>query len=83
MTVLTVAPELWSTSMMPQGILERWRVAPGAIVVAGQAVAEVRIGNYLHELSAPTGGRLSIEAQRNDVVEPGSVIGRIAPLTTH
>ena len=29
MTEIRVAPELWSTSILPQGILQQWRRPPG------------------------------------------------------
>jgi hypothetical protein len=80
MTDVIVAAELWSTSLLPEGIFERWRIVDGAVVSAGQVVAEVRIGDSLHELMAPTDGRLSIAARKNDLVEPGSVIGHLAPV---
>ncbi len=80
MTDMIVAADLWSTSLLPEGILERWRIADGAIVRAGQVVAEVRIGESLHELMAPTDGYLSFAARPNDLVEPGSIIGSLAPV---
>jgi pyruvate/2-oxoglutarate dehydrogenase complex dihydrolipoamide acyltransferase (E2) component len=63
--------------MMPEGILERWRVADGATLAEGDVVAEVRIEDALHELIAPGKGRLTQLAGVNDVIEPGSLIGRI------
>jgi pyruvate/2-oxoglutarate dehydrogenase complex dihydrolipoamide acyltransferase (E2) component len=68
---------LWSTSLMPEGALERWRGTHGALISAGAAVAEVRIEDALHEIVAPSAGRLHIYAPVNSVVEPGTVIGAI------
>ncbi len=80
MIEIVVAPELWSTSIMPEGILEGWLVANGTIVNKGAAVAKVRIEDMLHELTAPAAGKLVIEAAKNDVIEPGTVIGHISPI---
>jgi pyruvate/2-oxoglutarate dehydrogenase complex dihydrolipoamide acyltransferase (E2) component len=63
--------------MLPEGILERWRVPEGSFVEKGAVVAEVRIEDALHELTAPVRGRLVTLVKVNDVVEPGSVIGRV------
>jgi pyruvate/2-oxoglutarate dehydrogenase complex dihydrolipoamide acyltransferase (E2) component len=68
---------LWSTSLMPEGALERWRGTHGGLVAAGAAVAEVRIEDALHEIVAPGAGRLNIYVPVNSVVEPGTVIGTI------
>jgi pyruvate/2-oxoglutarate dehydrogenase complex dihydrolipoamide acyltransferase (E2) component len=70
---------LWENDMVQEGLVERWFVADGADVAAGQAVVEVRIEDALHELLAPAAGRLTILAAVNDMIEPGSVVGRIAP----
>ncbi len=72
---IIIAPELWTTSLLPEGILERWRVSLGETVAPGQAVAEVRIGDNVHEILAPEGGFLEIFLPRNSIVEPGTVIG--------
>ena len=32
MTKVRVADDLWATSMLPEGVLERWLVADGAAV---------------------------------------------------
>ena len=76
-TAIAVAPELWASNMMPEGILERWLRPDGSQVEAGDPVAAVRIEDCLHELMAPARGRLHIELQVNSVVEPGMVIGSI------
>jgi pyruvate/2-oxoglutarate dehydrogenase complex dihydrolipoamide acyltransferase (E2) component len=77
MSDITVAQDLWSSSIMPEGFIERWLVSNGALVVPGEPVAQVRIEDALHDLMAPIAGKLLIEARVNSVVEPGSVIGRI------
>ncbi|MGU3468314.1 biotin/lipoyl-containing protein [Methylobacterium sp. C33D] len=77
MAEVHVAEELWSTGMLPEGILERWFVADGARVRAGEAVAAVRIGEALHDIASPTGGRLTVLAPVNEVVDPGSIIAEV------
>ena len=76
---ITVSEELWASSMLPEGVVERWLVSNGATVEVGDRVAEVRIEDALHEIMAPASGRLTIAAAVNDIVEPGSVIGRLEP----
>ena len=75
---IRIAEDFWATRMLPEGIIERWIAADGAIVQIGTPVAEVRIEDSLHEIVAPASGRLVTYASNNDVVEPGSVIGQIA-----
>ncbi len=69
---------LWASSMLPEGIVERWFIADGAIIAAGDPMAEVRIEDARHEISAPASGRLTIIAAANTVVEPGSLLARLA-----
>ena len=76
-TRILVAPELWATNMLPEGILERWISSDGRPVEAGDPVAVVRIESALHDIIAPAKGRLHIDCNANAVVEPGSVIGFI------
>ncbi|HWU53989.1 MAG TPA: hypothetical protein VN175_00720 [Rhizomicrobium sp.] len=78
-TAVSVAPELWATSIFPAGILERWIFADGIPVEAGDPVAVVRIEATLHDIVAPAKGRLHIHSKVNAVVEPGSVIGYVCP----
>jgi len=77
MTNISISSDFWAGCMLPEGILERWRVADGSDVAAGDVVAEIRIEDALHELTAPSAGRLVALTRVNDVIEPGSVIGRI------
>ena len=62
--------------MLPEGIVERWFIADGAIVAAGDPMAEIRIEDALHE--TPVSGRLTIVAAANTVVKPGSLLARLA-----
>ncbi len=74
---IVVAEDLWASTMLPEGILERWVVSDGAAVNAGDRIAEVRIEDALHEIMAPEGGRLTIAVAANGIIEPGSTIGQI------
>ena len=76
-SVLAVAPDLWATSIMPEGILEIWLVPDGSEVTTGHPLARVSIEGRQHTLVAQADGRLQMTMRVNSVVEPGSVIGRI------
>lgn len=77
MADVQVAEDLWSTGMLPEGILERWFVADGARVRTGEAVAAVRIGEALHDIASPAEGRLTVLAPVNEVVDPGCIIAEV------
>jgi biotin carboxyl carrier protein len=79
---IMVSPELWRNSMLPQGCIERWLVADGSPVEAGDPVACVRIESMLHELMAPAKGRVHIDYRTNSIIEPGTVIGRVMRQTS-
>jgi pyruvate/2-oxoglutarate dehydrogenase complex dihydrolipoamide acyltransferase (E2) component len=79
MTISINADEaLWRNSMLPEGILERWLVADGAIARAGHAIAEIRIEGALHDVIAPVTGRLAIAAPHLSVIEPGLLLATLA-----
>jgi Biotin-requiring enzyme len=65
---IKVDEALWASNMLPEGIVERWFIADGSIVAAGDPMAEIRIEDALHEIMAPTSGRLTIVAAANTVV---------------
>jgi pyruvate/2-oxoglutarate dehydrogenase complex dihydrolipoamide acyltransferase (E2) component len=77
MADVQVAEDLWSTGMLPEGILERWFVADGARVRPGEPVAAVRIGEALHDIASPAEGRLTVLAPVNEVVDPGCIIAEV------
>lgn len=77
MIAISVSPDLWSSTILPEGILEKWLKPDGTFVEAGEAVAAVRIEDALHELAAPAEGWLSIDRPVNAVVEPGAIVGHI------
>jgi pyruvate/2-oxoglutarate dehydrogenase complex dihydrolipoamide acyltransferase (E2) component len=68
---------LWASSILPEGIVERWFFADGAIVTVGDQIAEVRIEGAPHEITALASGRLTIVAAANAVIEPGSLLARL------
>jgi pyruvate/2-oxoglutarate dehydrogenase complex dihydrolipoamide acyltransferase (E2) component len=68
---------LWSTSMLPEGTIERWFVADGNPIVKGHKIAEVRIEGALHEVAAPASGRIFGMAAPNSVIEPGSLLAKL------
>ncbi|CAN7364815.1 lipoyl domain-containing protein [Mesorhizobium sp. LjNodule214] len=74
---IKVDEALWASSMLPEGILERWFIASGETVRAGERIAEVRIEDALHEIVAPANGRATIVATVNAVIEPGSVLATL------
>lgn len=74
---IVVTPDLWGSSIMPEGILEGWLAVDGSHVDAGDAVAKIRVEDAVHNLIAPAAGKLRVQAPVNSLVEPGSVIGEI------
>lgn len=75
---IRIDAQLWATSMAPEGVLERWRVSEGSDVRGGEAIAEVRIEDCLHEIIAPGPGRISQLASEGALIEPGTMIASIA-----
>lgn len=77
---ISVSPDLWGTSILPEGILEKWIFADGSQVEAGDPIAAIRIESALHEIVAPVTGILHIGCKQNAVIDPGTVIGQISRL---
>ncbi len=79
MTTIRIGADeaLWANSMLPEGILERWLLADGAIAHKGHGIAEVRIEGALHDIVAPATGRLNIAAPRFAVIEPGFLLATL------
>jgi len=75
---IKVDETLWASSIMPEGTVERWFIVDGADVTAGERIAELRIEDALHDITAPVGGRLTIISTANTVVEPGSLLAQLA-----
>jgi len=72
-----VPAEFWASSIMPEGIIEKWLRPDGGRVKAGEPVADIRVESMLHRLLAPGAGLLRVTSKANSVVDPGLVIGRI------
>jgi biotin carboxyl carrier protein len=68
---------LWRSGMLPEGIVEKWFVADGAVVSAGDAMAQVRIEGALHDIIAPAGGRVTIVAASRSLIEPGGLLAQL------
>lgn len=78
---LKVPDNLWASTILPEGVLERWLVSDGAAVRKGDPIATIRIEQALHEVTAPAQGRLSITIGENNVIEPGTLLARLDPDT--
>ena len=74
---IKVDPELWRSSILPEGLIEKWLKPDGAFVETGEPVAAIRIEDALHEIMAPASGWLCTDMRPDSVVDPGMVIGRI------
>jgi pyruvate/2-oxoglutarate dehydrogenase complex dihydrolipoamide acyltransferase (E2) component len=79
MAEIKINEHLWGASVLPEGLVERWLVADGADVAAGDPIAEIRIEDALHEILAPAAGRLLIWTPINAVIAPGSPLGQVTP----
>ena len=77
MQYIKVDEALWASSMLPEGILERWFIASGDTIKAGERIAEVRVEDALHEIVAPADGCATIVATANTVIEPGSILATL------
>jgi pyruvate/2-oxoglutarate dehydrogenase complex dihydrolipoamide acyltransferase (E2) component len=78
MPEIKIDEALWASSIFPEGTVVRWFIADGAQVAAGRAIAEVRIEDALHEITAPASGRVTIVAAENNVIEPGSLLATLS-----
>ena len=74
---IKVDQALWASSMLPEGVVERWFIANGATISAGERIAEVRIEDALHEIIAPAGGRATIVAAVDAIIEPGATLATL------
>lgn len=74
---IKVDETLWASSMLPEGVVERWFIANGATIGTGERIAEVRIEDALHEIIAPASGRATIVAAMKSVIEPGSILATL------
>lgn len=74
---IRVSEALWSTDMLPEGILERWLVDNGAKVRVGEALAAARIGETLHDIVSSAEGQISITAPAGGLIDPGCIIAQV------
>lgn len=74
---LRVSDDLWATSMLPEGLFERWRVRDGQRVEAGDVLAEVLIEGALHEIIAPCAAWVMQRVGAGDIIEPGSLLAQL------
>lgn len=72
-----VPPEFWASSILPIGVIEKWLLADGCRVKAGEPLVNIRIESMVHRLAAPYTGILKIHWKVNDVIDPGFVIGAV------
>lgn len=72
-----VKADLWSTRLLPEGVLTTWRVADGAAVAAGELIAEVAIEGQAQGVVAPADGILRQRCAEGDLIQPDEVIGEI------
>jgi pyruvate/2-oxoglutarate dehydrogenase complex dihydrolipoamide acyltransferase (E2) component len=77
MADIRVPDGLWATSMMPEGVLERWLIPDGAFVRAGDPLAMIRIDDALHDVVSPAAGLLRVTVPAGQMIEPGSVIAQL------
>jgi pyruvate/2-oxoglutarate dehydrogenase complex dihydrolipoamide acyltransferase (E2) component len=69
---------IWASTIFPEGIVQRWFIADGAIAETGAKIAEIRVEGALHEITSPARGRLTIVAAVDDVAEPGFLLATLA-----
>lgn len=74
---IRIDDQLWAASMAPLGVLQRWRVSDGVQVSQGQAIAEVLIEDCLHEITAPSAGRVLQVTPAGTMIEPGSLVAKV------
>lgn len=74
---IRVSEALWSSGMLPEGILERWLVEDSTTVRVGEAVAAVRIGEELHDILSSAAGQVSLMAPAGELIDPGCIIAEV------
>jgi pyruvate/2-oxoglutarate dehydrogenase complex dihydrolipoamide acyltransferase (E2) component len=74
-----ILPELGTGPDIPI-VVSHWYAGRGEIVWEGDRLVEVLAGPFTFDVSAPATGRLvEIRGREDDLVEPGSVLGYVAP----
>lgn len=74
-----ILPDLGTGPDVPI-VISYWFASPGEFVWEGERLVEVLAGPATFDVPAPATGRLvKIHGREDDRVEPGSVLGLIAP----
>jgi pyruvate/2-oxoglutarate dehydrogenase complex dihydrolipoamide acyltransferase (E2) component len=74
---IAIPKGLWDVGKTPEGVIANWFYRDGADIPAGAKVAEIMVEKTTYDVVAPTAGQLKIAVQKDGVVLPGTVIGRI------
>lgn len=61
-----------------EGSISSWFFSDGDIVAEGDLLAEIMVEKTAYELTAPTGGRLSLLVPADQPVSKGALVARIA-----
>lgn len=77
MTDIRVPDGLWDVAKIPQAVLSHWLYPDGATVAEGATVAVVMAEKTEFEIPAPASGTLRSMVAADEVVTPGTVIGRL------
>lgn len=77
MADIKVPDDLWDTGKTPEGIVANWFYRDGSNIPAGAKVAELMVEKTTYDMVAPAAGKLQIVVQKDGVVRPGTVIGRV------
>ncbi len=74
-----ILPELGTGPDMPI-VVSHWYAGRGEFVWEGDRLVEILAGPLTFDVPAPATGRLvEIRGREDDLVEPGSVLGYVAP----
>jgi pyruvate/2-oxoglutarate dehydrogenase complex dihydrolipoamide acyltransferase (E2) component len=74
-----ILPDLGTGPDVPI-VISYWFASPGELVWEGERLVEVLAGPATFDVPSPVTGRLvKIHGQEDDRVEPGSVLGLVAP----
>lgn len=70
-----IPDDLWEGDT--QCVITNWLAADGGQVKQGAPIVEIMVEKAQFEIAAPASGALSIEAEVDDVVSKGDLIGLI------
>jgi hypothetical protein len=74
-----------ASTILPEGVVQRWFIADGPLVEASAKITEIRIEGALHAITSPASDRLTIIVAVNDVVEARFLLATlaVASIETH